>query len=273
MFVGDVVQTDRNRHRVAPPGSTVCRAVARSRVMRYTTQGGGPAEGALNSAVRAAPDSSTRAGQPWAFHLFAMVVTVSVSRTCSALPSTTRSNACVARLNVQRGSLARFLPFRVCSPVSNQNVPSTHNAPTPVTWGLPSGLRVANQQVCRSGPPDPGAWDTPSSRRTAMLSQSSRGSSSRSARFRASVGAFPGGGRSVMAPVIVPDVQNACPLIGRPVGPRREVEESDSGALPRRIRRVRPPRDRCSGGRPSPRDPILREQRRMSRSAGSRSAR
>ena len=31
---------------------------------RYTCQGGGPADGALYSAVIADPDSSTRAGQP-----------------------------------------------------------------------------------------------------------------------------------------------------------------------------------------------------------------
>jgi len=39
---------------------------------------------------------------------------------------------------VHRGSRARFLPFRVCSPVSNQKASSTQSAPTPVKCGLPS---------------------------------------------------------------------------------------------------------------------------------------
>lgn len=51
----------------------------------------------------------------------------------------------MATLNAQRGSRARFLPFRVRAPVSNQNAPSSHRAPIPVTWGLPSGLIVVNQ--------------------------------------------------------------------------------------------------------------------------------
>ena len=46
--------------------------------------------------------------------------------------------------------------MRVPAPVWNQNVPSSQVAPTPVTWGLPSGLIVVSQQVCRSGPPEPG---------------------------------------------------------------------------------------------------------------------
>lgn len=43
---------------------------------------------------------------------------------------------------VQRGSRARLRPLRVRSPVTNQNVPSTHNAPTAVTCGDPSALIV-----------------------------------------------------------------------------------------------------------------------------------
>ena len=51
------------------------------------------------------------------------------------------------------------------------------DAPTPVTWGLPSRLIVANQQVCRSGPPVPGAWVIPCVSRSVMLSQSRIGRS------------------------------------------------------------------------------------------------
>src|ERR1700733_10269931 len=121
------------RHRVAPPGSTVRRAVDVSGARRYTNHGGGPADGALNSAVRATPVSSTRAGQPAAAHRSAMAETVGGSVTMRAVPSTTRSNSWAATLSVQRGSRARFLPFRVLAPVSNQNTPSTQRAPTAVT--------------------------------------------------------------------------------------------------------------------------------------------
>ena len=45
------------------------------------------------------------------------------------------------------GIASEVPPLRVCSPVSNQNAPSSQMAPMPVTCGLPSGLIVANQQV------------------------------------------------------------------------------------------------------------------------------
>jgi hypothetical protein len=38
-------------------------------------------------------------------------------------------------------------PFRVPAPVWNQNVPSSHRAPTAVTCGLPSSLTVDSQVV------------------------------------------------------------------------------------------------------------------------------
>ncbi len=53
----------QNVKRVAPPGSMVATTVALVGTTRYTCQGGGPADGALNSAVSAVPLSSTRAGQ------------------------------------------------------------------------------------------------------------------------------------------------------------------------------------------------------------------
>ena len=63
------------RQRVAPPGATVASAVAVSGVRRYTNHGGGPAEGALNSPVRALPVSSTRAGHPSAAQRAAIAAT------------------------------------------------------------------------------------------------------------------------------------------------------------------------------------------------------
>ena len=47
-----------------PARLTVAAATAVAAVIRYTVHGGGPADGALYSAVRARPVSSTRAGQP-----------------------------------------------------------------------------------------------------------------------------------------------------------------------------------------------------------------
>jgi len=90
------------------------------------------------------------------------------SVTLRALPSTTRSNSWLARLRVQRGSRARLRPLQVPSPVTNQNAPSVHAAPTRVTCGLPSGLIVASQAVCRLGPPVSGAWANPWSRRASI---------------------------------------------------------------------------------------------------------
>ena len=125
----------------------------------YTNHGGRPAEDALNSAVNAEPLSSTLTGQPSAAHREAIAATTVASVTRCESPSTTRSNSSVDTLSVHRGSRLRFLPFRVSPPVSNQNLPWTHKAPMPVTGGggLPSLLMVANQYVCRPGPPVPGA--------------------------------------------------------------------------------------------------------------------
>ena len=137
----------QNRHRVAPPGSTVASAVAVRGVRRYTYHGGGPAEGALNSAVRALPVSSTRAGHPSAAQRAAIAATVGGSVIWRAVPSTTSSKSWAARLSAQRGSRARLRAFRVRSPVSNQKAPSAQRAPMPVTWGLASGLIVVSQHV------------------------------------------------------------------------------------------------------------------------------
>ena len=102
-----------------------------------------------------------------------MAATVAGSVTRATSPPTARSNSRADTLSVQRGSRARFRPLRVSRPVSNHQKPSAHSAPMPVTCGLPSGLIVASQQVCRSGPPVPGAWLRPASSRASMRSQSS----------------------------------------------------------------------------------------------------
>src|SRR5439155_20701200 len=173
----------QKRQRVAPPGSTVSTAVADPGVMRNTCQGGGPADGALYSAVSAIPDSSGRACQPSSFHRFAKSATTAGSVTRCASPSTTRSNSSVATASVQRGSRARLRPLRERSPVSNQNASSTHTAPTPVTWGLPSGSIVASQHVWRFGPPVPGAWGISDPSRDSTRVRSMSVSPYRSARF------------------------------------------------------------------------------------------
>ena len=80
-----------------------------------------------------------------------------------------------------------ILRFAGPSPVSNQNASSTQRAPMPVTCGLPSRLIVANQHVCRFGPPVSGAWLRPRSRRSLMRPQSRSGVRYRSARLVASM--------------------------------------------------------------------------------------
>jgi hypothetical protein len=169
--------TAQKRQRVAPPGAIVETAVAVWASRRYTNHGGGPADGALYSAVSALPVSSTRAGHPSAAQRAAIAVTVSGSVTRTAVPSTTRSKSWAATLSAHRGSRARFLPLRVRLPVSNQKEPSTQRAPSPVTWGLPLALMVVSQQVCRSGPPEPGACGIPSSSRALIWDQSTGGRS------------------------------------------------------------------------------------------------
>src|SRR3954468_13407412 len=72
---------NQNRQRVAPPGSTVTSPVAERGVSRYTCHGGGPADGALYSAVSARPVSSPRAGHPSAAQRRAIAATVSGSVT------------------------------------------------------------------------------------------------------------------------------------------------------------------------------------------------
>src|ERR1700743_2229678 len=115
--------------------------------MRYTFHGGGPCVGALNGAVMPAPLASGSAGQPWSAHAFAIRASAPGSVTRAASPSTTTSASRIDTATEQRGSRVTLRPFRVPAPVWNQNVPSSHMAPTGVTWGLPSSLTVVSQVV------------------------------------------------------------------------------------------------------------------------------
>ena len=115
--------------------------------MRYTFHGGGPCDGALNGAVMPDPLSSGSAGQPLSAHAFAIRATAPGSVTRAASPSITTSASRTDTAIEHRGSRATLRPFRVPAPVWNQNVPSSHRAPTAVTCGLPSSLTVDSQVV------------------------------------------------------------------------------------------------------------------------------
>jgi len=105
----------------------------------------------LNGAVIPVPESSASAGHPLFAHNAAISATVFGSVTGRASPETITSKPFVATLIVQRGSRATFFALRVRSPVWNQHEPACHSAPTLVTCGLPSALRVVSQNVERLG--------------------------------------------------------------------------------------------------------------------------
>jgi len=119
------------------------------------TTNGGPADGALYSAVKASP--STCAGQPSLTYSSATERSSSVSVTRSALPSTTRSNGCVATLATQRASAEMLRDLRVPGPEVKYQTPFSSTKPTGVTCGEPSRLMVVSHVVCRFGPPVSGA--------------------------------------------------------------------------------------------------------------------
>jgi hypothetical protein len=81
-----------------------------------TCHGGGPGDGALNSAVSVSPD--TRASQPSAANASATVYSSAASFTRSAFPSMTRSKGCVATLTTHRESRATLRELRVSRPVT-----------------------------------------------------------------------------------------------------------------------------------------------------------
>src|SRR5215218_2638160 len=97
------------------------------------------------------PESSGSAGQPLLAHNAAISPTTFESVTRRASPATITSKPFVATLIEQRGSRATFLALWVRSPVWNQHDPACQSAPTLVTCGLPSALRVASQNVGRFG--------------------------------------------------------------------------------------------------------------------------
>src|ERR1700683_5465090 len=140
-------QQRQNRKRVRPPGSVPKVTIAERGSMRYTFHGGGPCDGALNGAVMPGPLSSGSAGQPWSAHAFAIRASAPGSVTRTASPSITTSASRTDTAIEHRGSRATLRPFRVPAPVWNQNVPSSHRAPTAVTCGLPSWLTVDSQVV------------------------------------------------------------------------------------------------------------------------------
>jgi hypothetical protein len=115
--------------------------------MRYTFHGGGPCDGALNGAVMPCPLSSGSAGQPRSAHAFAIRASAPGSVTRTASPSITTSASRIDTATEHRGSRTTLRPFRVPAPVWNQNVPSSHKAPTAVTCGLPSSLTVDSHVV------------------------------------------------------------------------------------------------------------------------------
>src|ERR1700685_443311 len=137
----------QNRKRVRPPGSAPKVTIAERGSMRYTFHGGGPCDGALNGAVMPRPLSSGSAGQPWSAHAFAIRAKARGSVTRAASPSNTTSASRIDTAIEQRGSRVTLRPLRVPAPVWNQNVPSSHRAPTAVTCGLPSSFTVASQVV------------------------------------------------------------------------------------------------------------------------------
>src|SRR5215472_13036746 len=137
----------QNRKRVRPPGSVAKVTIAERGSMRYTFHGGGPCDGALNGAVMPDPLSSDSAGQPLSAHAFAIRASAAGSVTRAASPSMTTSASRIDTATEHRGSRATLRPFRVPAPVWNQNVPSSHIAPTAVRCGLPSSLTVDSQVV------------------------------------------------------------------------------------------------------------------------------
>src|ERR1700735_1041999 len=140
-------QKRQNRNRVRPPGSAVKVTSADRRSMRYTFHGGGPCNGALNGAVMPAPLASGSAGHPLSAHAFAIRVSAPGSVTRAASPSITTSASRIDTAIEHRGSRATLRPFSVPAPVWNQNVPSSHMAPTGVTCGPPSSLMVVSHVV------------------------------------------------------------------------------------------------------------------------------
>src|SRR3569833_940972 len=175
----------QKRKRVRPPGSAADTSVAERGALRYTFHGGGPCDGALNGAAMPEPLASGSAGQPWSAHAVAMRATAPDSVTRTASPSITTSASRIDTATEHRGSRARLRALRVPTPVWNQNVPSTHRAPTAVTCGLPSSLTV-DSHVEREFAPS-GRGVDPASSFSTMAAQSTGGSPSALPRLTISI--------------------------------------------------------------------------------------
>jgi len=131
------------------------------------------------------PLLSGSAGQPLSAHAFAIRAIAPGSVTRAASPSTTTSASRIDTAIEHRGSRATLRPFRVPAPVWNQNVPSSHRAPTAVTCGLPSSLTVASQ-VAREFSAS-GAGADPAASFPATAAQSTGGSPSALPRLMISI--------------------------------------------------------------------------------------
>src|SRR3954447_3727003 len=142
------------------------------------------------------PLPSTSAGQPPSAHTLTTRPSESGSVTRAASPSTTTSAPGTEMATEQRGSRATLRHFRVLAPVWNQNVPSSHTAPTAVTCALPSSLTVDSQVVREFTASRSGA--DPESIFPTMADQSTGGRSSAAPRFTISMALPP----SVRTPVI-----------------------------------------------------------------------
>src|SRR5262249_51676730 len=154
-------------------GSAAKVTIAERGSMRYTFHGGGPCDGALNGAVMPGPLSSGSAGQPLSAHACAIRASAPRSGTRAAAPSITTAASRIDPAIEHRGSRATLRPLRVPAPVWNQNVPSSHRAPTAVTCGLPSWLMV-DSQVVREFPAS-GAGADPASSLSVIAAQSTGG--------------------------------------------------------------------------------------------------
>jgi len=145
MLVGDGASGDLRGVEIEPGRAVgLCGAERehRRRDDPIDVHGGGPAAGALYSAVRASP--ATLACQPPAAYVAATVCRTVASATRSAVPSITRSKGLVATLSTQRGSRSMLRDLRVPGPDAKYAVPSTWIAPSGITCGLPSGLIVVS---------------------------------------------------------------------------------------------------------------------------------
>src|SRR5712692_7257539 len=125
----------------------------------YTFHGGGPALGALYLAVM--PPLTTVGSHPSFLKASAIRCRRAGSTILLAGPWTTISKSSAAIVTTEFALRAMFLALRVLGPVLKQNASSTNRTPIGITCGLPSGLTVANQAVCRSGPPVFGAIVNP----------------------------------------------------------------------------------------------------------------